>query len=242
MSNGMSTSLEVVRETADSLPKDKPIMVLTQSDDVTSRGEPATWAVLLWDTPHRIVGGWTTLMLPDTPATLFTDVNGMPAWEEVQAAGLARDEQTIQILESSPPAYFVAYNGEPLQGYTALESPTVFSNGLELVAWRSRVISGRLRISTVYRVTGNPPQATIQQFTHLRTADTLDGPPPLTADIPLSAQNWRAGDTIIGIADFLEYQTGIDYWLDIGQYDLATGVRFTHAEGDSIRLGPFEVE
>jgi hypothetical protein len=242
MPNGMSTSLEVVRDIADELPKDRPIVVLTQSDDVTSRGEPATWATLLWNTPHRIIGGWTTLILPDSPATLFTDVNGMPAWEEVQAAGLADDEQTIQVLPNTPPSYFVSYNGEPLQGYTTLESPIHFSSGLELVAWRYRVISGRLRISTVYRVTEPVPQAAVQQFTHLRTAETLEGPPPHTADISLSAQNWRVGDTVIGIADFLDFETGVDYWLDLGQYDLATGVRYSRAdEGDSLRIGPFTV-
>ncbi len=241
--NGMGLSLEIVRDTAHALPKDKPILVLTQSDDVVSRGEPATWAVLLWDTPHRIIGGWTTLILPNTPTTLFTDVNGMPAWEEVQAAGLADHEQTIQTLEQAPPAFFTTYNGEALQGYTTLETPLHFSNGLELVAWRARVISGRLRLSTVYHVVAEPPQATIQQFMHLRTVGTLDGPPPAVSDIPLSASQWRVGDTLIGIADFLEYKTDVDYWVDTGQYDLATGGRYARADGgDSVRIGPFRAK
>jgi hypothetical protein len=151
------------------LPKERPIMVLTQSDDVVNRGEPATWATLLWDTPHRVIGGWTTLILPNEATTLFTDVNGMPAWEEVQVAGLAQDAQTIQIFAEAPPSFWVSYTPQPLVGYTALDAPIVFESGLELVAWRYRVISGRLRVSLVYNVVAIPPNVTIQQFTHLRT-------------------------------------------------------------------------
>lgn len=240
VTNGMGIPLAVVRDTAHALPKDKPIIVLTQSDDVTTRGEPATWAVLLWDTPHRVVSGWTTLILPHTPTTLFSDVNGMPAWEEIEAAGLAADAYTIQSFEQAPPGNYVTYDAQPLTGYTALEAPIQFSSGLSLVAWRARVISGRLRISTVYRVTAEPPPGTLQQFTHLRTADTLTGAPPATADISLSAQQWQVGDTLIGIADFLQYDAAAEYWLDIGQYDLATGVRSVRVDGgDTLRLGAF---
>jgi hypothetical protein len=241
--NGMGMSLEVVRNTAQQLPKDRPIMVLTQSDDVVTRGEPATWATLLWDTPHRVIGGWTTLILPNEATTLFTDVNGMPAWEEVQVAGLATNEQTIQIFEAAPPSFWVSYTPQPLVGYTALDAPIVFENGLALVAWRYRVISGRLRISLVYNVVNTPPAVTIQQFTHLRTATTLDGAPPLTADIPLGAHNWRVGDTVISMADFLTFETDMEYWLDVGQYDLASGTRFGRQNGgDSVRLGAFVVQ
>jgi 4-amino-4-deoxy-L-arabinose transferase-like glycosyltransferase len=240
--NGIGMTLQVVRDTAQQLPTDHPIIVLTQSDDVSTRGEPATWTVLLYNTPHRILGGWTTLLLPATPALLFTDVNGMPAWEEVQVAGLAENAQTIQIFEQAPPSTYVEYNGQTLQGYTWLDQPIRFASGLELVAWRSREISGRLRISTVYRVVELAPATSIQQFTHLRTADTLEGAPPFTADISLGASHWQVGDTLIGIADFLTYDSTTEYWLDIGQYELNSLIRYPRLdEGDSVRLGGFRL-
>jgi hypothetical protein len=45
------------------------------------------------------------------------------------------------------------------------------------------------------------------------------------------------------MADFLTFETGVEYWLDVGQYDLASGARFARQDGaDSVRLGAFEVQ
>ncbi len=244
--NGLSMPLKATRDLAYQLPEGREVVVFTQSDDLQTRGEPATWAVLLWEKPHRIVDGWTTLLLPHTPALLLTDVEGMPAWEEAQFAGLTADEVTLQSMKNAPPTSYVLYAGDSSvpSVYLPIAPPIRFSSGLELVAWQQRVISGRLRVSTVYRVLDTAQTLdTPRQFTHLRTIRTLDGAPEHAADIPLAYGTWRSGDLLIGIADFLTFERGLSYWVDIGHYELATGQRFVRedGEGDSVRLGAFVI-
>lgn len=242
VANGLGMPLKAMRDLAIALPEGHEVVMHTQSDDIQTRGEPATWRVLLWERPHRIIDGWTTLLLPSTTVLLMTDVNGMPAWEEAEFAGIARDVVTLQTMENSPPATYTLYEGGVPTGYLPIEPPVRFSNGLELVAWQQRVISGRLRISTVYRVLDVIGGLdTPRQFTHLRTTRTLEGAPLGGADIPLAYGAWRVGDTVIGIADFLEFERSVSYWVDIGHYSLGTGERFQREDGrgDSVRIGAF---
>jgi len=241
--SGMGMSLEAVQEASDALPKDRELIILTQSDDSTTRGEPATWEVLLYNTPHRILDGWRTLILPPYPVWVVSDVEGMPAWEEAQFAGLANDVTSFSFVGGAPLTSYFAYNATLLTGYNLLETPMTFDSGLELIGWQQRVISGRLRVSTVYRVLSASNDTEIQQFTHLRTPDMQNEPPLNGADIPLSARHWRVGDTVIGIADFFGYSVGDTYTLTVGHYDLASGARYGLENGqDSVFLGEFVVK
>ena len=125
--------------------------------------------------------------------------------------------------------------------YNWLDEPVAFSSGLTLLGWRARTISQRFRVSTVYRIDALPSDTQIRQFTHLRTPDALDPttPPSLVADIPFTPQNWRVGDILIGIADFMALdQIPETVTLDLGHYRVDTGTRFPRIDGsgDSVRI------
>jgi len=239
--HGMGTTLESVRDIALMIPKGQPLIIHSQSDDEMTRGEPATWRTLLWDENPRIINGWTTLIIPQEPALLMTDADGMPAWEEWQA--FQPKITMLSPVDGAPPAYISSSMGASQllpDVYTPLESPIDFDSGLRLVAWRTRSISGRFRVSLVYEVVALPQTSdTIQQFTHLRQADHLEGAPDFISDIPLGRKNWRVGDRLISLADFmLPEGTSTDgIIIDTGQYRLETGARFHHATGDYVRIG-----
>jgi len=239
--NGMGTTLESVRDIAKEIPTDLPIIIHTQSNDELRRGEPATWRTLLWDANPRIVRGWTTLFIPNEPTTIMTDVNGMPAWEEWQAFDIP--STSIQPIIGSPPTFISQYTPDDFDTlpdvYQQFETPIQFDSGLQLRGWRMHEISGRLRVVTVYRVMFIPDTSlTIQQFTHLRYPNNPEFDPDLMTDIPLDVNNWRVGDTLIGIADFiLPDDASRNVTIDTGQYDLRSGNRFVHEQGgDTIRL------
>jgi 4-amino-4-deoxy-L-arabinose transferase-like glycosyltransferase len=260
--NGLGATLQSVRDPIQSAiadakqegGTDTPLIILTQSDDIATRGEPATWAVLAWDDVTaqnaRILGGWYTLILPtantDTPFTLLTDVDGMPAWEEAQFWADTYDaELTAYTPHIAPPIYrwhFAGISDDALpDAYTRLDTPIVFESGLTLIAYQTRLISGRYRVSLVYRVEAIPEGRTIQQFTHLRLPDNGDGTPDFISDLPLSKQNWREGDTLISMADFFlpdDVPMDTPFLIDTGQYRLEDGVRFGRedGEGDFVRV------
>lgn len=253
--NGMGTTLQSVRDTTLSaladIPPERTLIAHTQSDDIEGRGEPAIWAVLAWERLQagylRIVHGWHTLILPADEASLFTDADGMPAWEEAVfwADSVGIDSHTFNPINGAPPIYRMDFPADERilpDVYAVLDAPIAFETGLTLVGWQTRTISGRYRVSMVYRVVDDvPPDAgTVQQFTHLRAPDNPGGAPDFISDIPLGASNWRDGDWLISMADFfLPADFSPDAWhLDIGHYRLQDGRRFTRSDdaGDFIRL------
>ncbi len=240
--NGIGSLLKAPYQVVQAIPDDAPILVHTVSDDVTNRGEPATWAVLLWEREHRVIDGWSVLILPPEPAYFLSEESSIPAWEELDAAGLITESRYFYPVEGMPSYYLTRYAATAApQGFTALPTPIAFENGLTLVSWKARQMVDRLRLSTLYRIESLPAAGMYRQFTHLRDAATLTAEQPLLiADVPLSTHNWRIGDTLIVIADFFPSAPG-EFWFDVGQYEAAQGQRFPRqdGQGDSLRLGTF---
>lgn len=239
---GIGSLLKAPYQVVQAIPHDAPVLVHTVSDDVTTRGEPATWAVLLWEREHRVIDGWSVLILPPEPAYILSEEASIPAWEELDAAGLIQASRYFYPVEGMPSYYLTQYDGvsQP-EGFTLLATPIPFENGLTLLGWKARQLPDRLRLSTMYHIDSLPEPGMYRQFTHLRDAAMLDAEHPvLIADVPLSSQNWRAGDTLIVMADFFPTAPG-EFWFDVGQYAADRFGRFARrdGQGDSVRIGSF---
>ncbi len=240
---GLGTPLSVQRDAARAVPDDLPVLFFTHGDDPDVDGEAAVFAVLWWGRDHRIVQGESVLILPDVPSTLMATLAPFQAWEELVDSGLASQVQTLNRREGVLPYVLTRYDGvQAPEGFTPIDPPLLLANGAQLEGWRVRQVGPRMRISTLWRVMETPPPGVMRQFHHLRTAETLDPatPPPFGSDVPLSSHNWRPGDRVIVMGDFVPDAAG-EFWVDVGHYTLADVRRFARAdgEGDSVRLGPF---
>ncbi len=243
------------------LPPDLPILFHGHGNDPAISGEAAVFNVLLWGRPDsRVINGETLLILPPYPAALMATVPPFQAWEELVAAGLSEPALELPRREPSDPFMAALYDGrrEP-QGFTALD-PVPLTDGAALTGWRARRVGDRLRLSTLWRVEAPPPEATIQQFYHLyplgEAADAacaagetpvvadwavLTGQPPVySADVPVSAASWRAGDRLIVIGDVFDAPPGA-YAVRAGHYTLPDVARIPRADGGdgAIDLGAF---
>ena len=234
--NGMGTTLQSFQAITERIPADRPLIVHTQSTDAYTRGEPAIWKVLRYGDDLRLVNGWTNAILPTKSALFVTDADGMPAFEEVEA--YLDDVQRYQPVEGAAPIYTGTINFDGFQQtYQWLETPVMFSSGLTLLGWRMRIISGRFRVSTVYRAESIPEETVLNQFTHLRTSEARDPStqPPYVSDISFLPENWQTGDILIGMADFFlpdDFDASQTLTIDLGQYHPDSGVRFPRADGN----------
>ncbi|MBN2303842.1 MAG: glycosyltransferase family 39 protein [Anaerolineae bacterium] len=246
---GLGTPLAVTRDAARGIPGDAEVLFFTHGDNPDVDGEPAVFSVLWWSRDHRIVQGEAVLILPPHPAYLMATLAPFQAWEEIVDSGLAVDVQTFDRRDGALPFVLTRYDGtqEP-EGFIPIDPPIPLADGVQLEGWRARRVGPRLRISTLWRVIEPPEPGEFRQFHHLRTADQLDpGTPPLYGtDVELSSHNWRAGDRLIVMGDFVPDAAG-EFWVDVGHYTLPDIRRFARTdqnsnggEGDSVRLGPFE--
>ena len=247
---GLGTPLGILQTIATAAPIARPVLLFTHGDDPGIDGEPAVFAALWWNRGDsaRIVNGESTLVLPDTPATLIATQAAFQAWEELRDAGLTVNAQPLPRRSGAQPFMMVAYDGRSApQGFTMI--PAVpFADGLTLIGWRVRMVGLRLRVSTLWHVQSMPTVSSVQQFTHLRTINTLTDQPFKGSDVPISIRSLRAGDTAIIMADFYPADfpasvlgTSTQFWIDVGQYTLSDLKRIplTDASADHIRLGPF---
>lgn len=240
---GLGTPLAITRDAARGVPDDAPVLLFTHGDDPDVDGEPAVFSVLWWSRPHRIVQGESVLILPPSPAYLMATLAPFQAWEEIIDSGLAVDVQTFDRRAGALPFVMTRYDGEQIpEGFTPVDPPVPFADGVQLEGWRARQVGPRLRISTLWRVIESPAPGVYRQFHHLRTAGQLDLAiqPLYGTDVPLSSQNWRPGDRLIVMGDFVPESAG-EFWIDVGHYTLPDVRRFarTDGDGDSVRLGPF---
>jgi len=240
--NGLGTPLRFTREAASNLPDNAPVIFFTHGDDPNVDGEAAVFAALWWGRDYRIVPGGSLLILPNRAAYLMATLDAIQAWEEIDAAGLARDTQTFDRREGAKPFMLTFYDGSTAPaGFTLLDEPVQLSDGVQLEGWKARRVGPRLRISTLWRVMDTPAPGTYQQFHHLRTADTLAAEQPAAvSDVPLAAHRWQAGDRLVVMGDFFVDEAG-PLWVDVGHYTLPDLRRIPHADGETamIRLGPF---
>lgn len=240
--NGLGTPLGLLRDAAYGLPDDAPVLFFTHGDDPNVDGEAAIFKALWWERPHRIVRGDSLLILPDEPAYLMATLAPFQAWEALEAARLARAVMTFPRREGALPFVATRYDGQTLpDGFTPIE-PVELADGVILEGWQVRWVGPRFRISTLWRVAGDPPvSGTRQQFHHLYPAEHSASEPLMIADVPISAHNWRTGDRLIVMADFFDVPPG-EYTVRTGHYTLPDVARIPRADGgDSILLGPFTV-
>jgi hypothetical protein len=244
----MNEPLKAPRAVAYSLPDDGRIVVMhTQSPDYYQRGEPAIWKVLLWDRPHRITNGWSLLLLPDEPAYLMTEIDGIHAWQEMEDTGIM-DENFIQYdpMAGAQVYYMQPYDGEKLPQQTIwLDEPVTFDTGLQLLGWYTRRVHSQVRVSMLYQAVSNPPDdPSLRQFTHLRYAADVEAgnisDPAYIDDVELT-QSWQQGDRLIVLAAFTPEEHSGTFYVDVGQYALNSGQRYQHSQNaDFLRFGSFE--
>ncbi len=223
-----------------------PVLFYTHGDDPLIDGEVTVFTTLLWDRPHRIFDGNRVLILPPYPAVLLATLAPLPAWEELEAGGLAASPVEYPRRAGALPFVAVGYNGRAeLAGFTRFDRPIAFASGVQLEGWRARWVGLRWRVSTLWRVTAGPPAGPIQQFTHLyRPDDDRDAAPFLGSDVGLSLHLWRPGDRVVVMADFFNVPPGAGYTLAIGQYRLDDGARIALEAGgervliDDVAIAP----
>ncbi len=239
--SALSSILSESRNAAYTPPQ--PILFFTHGDDPAVDGEAAVFKALLWAKQYRILNGDNLLILPPYPATLLATLSPFQAWEEVEAAGLAKDVQSYPRRVGADPFVSTYYDGESdPQGFTPLK-PIPFADGATLIGWKVRRVGPRLRLSTLWTVNSGTAPRTYQQFDHLRlsTNDASDAPLAIS-DVALSRQTWQVGDKVIVMADFFNIAAGTpDLTIDIGHYTLPDMARIPidGLSGSMISLGPF---
>jgi hypothetical protein len=241
--SGLGTPLKVSQKAANSVPENTPVLFFTHGDDPNVNGEAAVFNVMWWERKHRIINGESLLILPPHPAYLMATLAPFQAWEEIEAANLAQNVQTVDRREGEGPGFVgTLYDGGSApDGFTLIE-PIRFADGAQLEGWKVRMVGPRLRVSTLWRVLESPPAGMYQQFHHLRSADMLEGQPFMISDVPISTHHWQVGDRLIVMGDFWVDQP-VEFWVDIGHYTLPDVIRVPRADstGDSARLGPFDL-
>ena len=243
---GIGTPLGRPRAVAQGLMDGRPIVVHTHGDMPEFFGDAAGFSVLLWDYPHRIVDGRSALLVPDEAAHLLATFADLPAWVEAQASGLGGQVRAFPRREGEPPYWALTVEGADPSGFQPVE-PLALANGAQLQGWRARLVGGRLRITTWWKIGELLAPGRYHQFNHLRSARRLEGGAEPTAgyDVPLSSHAWQAGDTLITWADFDRPDEVGPFWVDVGMYTWPEVERSAVLDrlGDPlapIRLGPFD--
>ena len=240
--NGMATPLGVLQRAAEAPDAARQVLYFTHGDDPNTQGEPAIFSALWWERPARILDGRSVLVLPDEPAALMFTERAFQAWEELRQSELGGQMEAVPRREGAPDFQVTGYDGSTRPaGFTMLDAPVTFAHGGTLLGWRTYQVGPRTRISTLWRADG-PIGETVQQFHHLRTGAALDGgEPSAVSDVSVRGHTWRAGDTVIVMADFFDVQPGTEYTLEVGHYTLPDVVRIPHDAGEVVRLGTFSV-
>jgi hypothetical protein len=239
--SALSSILRESRDAAGGLAASGAALFFTHGDDPAINGEAAVFRALLWEHPDlRIVNGQTTLILPDQPAVLMSTLAPFQAWEELAASGLA---EAVTSYPRRPPAdAFVAvyYDSDSTPGGFQMVDATLLEDGAELLGWRARRVGERLRVSTLWRVTSLPPNSILQQFHHLYALGSTLETPLFVSDVPLSVQQWRTGDRVIVMGDFIDIPAGT-YEIVVGHYRLSDLTRIPAVGGrqGAVRLGSY---
>ncbi len=212
---GIGTPLLWPQAAARTLTDGRPIVVHSHGDDPATGGDAAGFDVLLWGYPHRIADGRSVLLIPEGPAHLFFTFADLPAWSEAAACGLDGETQVLPRREGEPPYLALTVSGVDLENLQPA-GPVALANGAELQGWRVRMVDGRLRVTTCWRIVGPLVPGDYHQFNHLR--NTAGDQPVAVSDAPLSSQAWQVGDTLIAWADFDRPAASGPYWIDVGMY------------------------
>lgn len=243
---GMGTPLRWPRAAAEQLKDGRPVAIHAHGDIVEFFGDAATFHLLFWEYPHRIVDGRSTLIIPalaDGGAYLLATFADLPMWSEAQAIGLNGEVLALPRREGEPPYMALRLTEAAIPAAFEQIEPVTLANGAQLQGWLVRPLGdGRLRFTTWWRIVEGGIAGHYHQFNHLR--DQLEGEPLAIQDMPVSSQTWQPGDTLITWVDFEEPAGDGPFWLDVGMYTWPTVERSPALDrpGDPlapIRLGPF---
>ncbi len=222
--NGMGTPLYYPQAAADALPGD--VVVHANSNNLAWDGDAASFSVLLWDQPHRVVDGNTTLLIPATNGQLLFITEQLPA--------LGAHSQLFPTVTQA--AYPRRVGDSAFQAVTAPDStaldfttitPTPLANGATLIGWRLEQTAAGQRLYTVWQIAEAQPTTAFQQFNHVYTPGATT--PDHGVDGPTSSTAWRTGDTLITWADF---PTGFSVdRFEVGMYTLDTLTRSPRQDG-----------
>lgn len=235
--NAMSIPLKTFHQAAYGFEGEK-IVYHTHGDPLSRSGQARIFQTLWWDYPkNRIINGETLLVLPDEPVVLMAELAQFQAWEELEESGLIGDVIHFPAREGEPDLVATRYDGETLPaGFEPLD--VIFEHGLTLKGWRVRQVGERLRVSTLWHVTGETPtNYTVQQFHHLYQTDAHNDAPDLVSDVSLSLPLWQMGDHVIVMGDFF-VDMDADYQIYVGHYRLEDGARYHAGDQERVLLNP----
>ena len=244
--NGMGTPLSYHRDAARTLQDGAPIVLHTFDDNAAYAGDAATFSILLWDYPHRIVDGRSVILFPTTETDdqtvhLMTTYDNIPAWQEIVSNGLAQDVQELPRRPGELPYLATTITDFDLPHFTPTEQIRL-ENGATLLGWHARETDGVWRFFTMWQVAAQPADSNFHQFNHFQ--DGVSAEPVAIHDTRLSSGAWQDGDTIVTWVDFNPGEQTGPFWVDVGMYtwpDVQRTPRVDH-EGNPMqpmRLGPF---
>jgi 4-amino-4-deoxy-L-arabinose transferase-like glycosyltransferase len=217
---GIGTPLYWPRDAAEQIKDGRPVAIHAHGDIAEFFGDAATFSLLFWDYPHRIVDGRSALLIPalDNGGTyLLATFADLPMWSEAQAIGLTGEEIALPRREGEPPYMALRLTDAAMPASFEQVEPVTLANGAQLQGWLLRPLGdGRLRFTSWWRIVGGGTPGHYHQFNHLR--DQLEGEPLAIQDMPVSSPAWQPGDTLITWVDFEEPAVPGPFWLDIGMY------------------------
>ncbi len=238
---GMGTPLAYPRAAASALQDGTPIRVHTASDDPAYDADAAAMSVLLWDYPHQLVNGSTSLLLPPEGERvyLWLPFADLPALE--MAHRYAHIESTWELprRQGEPPYIALRVIGGAPKDLPPSQ-PVALENGATFIGWEARWEQESLVLVTCWRIGNNLLPGRYHQFNHLYTPD---GEAPLAVqDAPTSSGAWNAGDILITWATFQPEELG-PYFFEVGMYHYPSLARVPirgdgAASNGAIRLGP----
>jgi len=220
-----------------------PVLVIVPGNRPEFDGDAAVFHVLLWDYPHRLVDGRSSLIIPSHPSWLLFVAPWIPAWEEA--------------LGSLPDEGWEAYNlprrvGEYPYGIIRLRAakprgfqparPVLLANGVQLEGWKAHPLGEGFRFATLWKVADVPERDTFHQFNHLYVEGKAE--PVAIHDVPTSSTAWARGDFLIVWADFPKSPSEGKLRMAVGMYRYPSLERVPRVGGGDpfapIVLGPFE--
>ncbi len=178
--------------------------------------------------PEGIMRYWATAVLSDTLPMRPTDPDRPVTVYQIDTSAALAQWQT----QFTPPP-----------------APTFLGDALQFLGYDLQMSAPHpgdlLRLATLWQVRRSLPQA--QLFTHLWPGS---GQPMAQQDLlSAPAANWRAGDLLIQLHEFIVPETAVavPYQLLIGGYDPVSGTRFPVTQGgqpagDAIMLQPIILE
>lgn len=194
----------------------RPIVVETFGSNFAYDGDAATFDVLLWNSPRRIVDARSALLLPEQPFIFLFTLESLPAYQVAQSLGWLNNPQTLSRRANDVPFVMNEADEIDFSTFTPVEPAISLNNGAILHGWRSELLAdGRIRLLTYWQLDSPLSAGHFQQFNHLYLIDGTE--PTAISDIYTSSSAWQVGDRLVTWAEFLPPEGEIAFF-DVGMY------------------------